>query len=195
YETKNANYGYEILKDGIPLKVVVNKKDPTQIGNKQVLVKLSGYVWEDILFGKTSKRNDLFKDNDYDINDNLMKDITVRLKDKSGNIVKNKDGKDQILKTGEKGEYQFVDVLIDQLTNYVVEFEYDGLVYTNVIVHNEVDNGSKSAESIAGRNDFNMKFSSVENKAENLGQTRDDKNNIAHDNLNYIKNSEEYKST
>ncbi len=128
YETKNPNYGYEIIKDGVEQKVVVDKTTDFIIGNKQIYVKLSGYVWEDKIFGKQALRNDLFKDNDYDEYDILIPGITVKLKDKSGNIVKE-------AKTNSDGAYLFEDVEIEQLENYYIEFEYDGITYTNVVPH------------------------------------------------------------
>ena len=73
YETKNPNYGYEIIKDGITIK------------NIQKYIKLSGYIWKDVQSGKQTVRNDLYKDDEYDVNDESFNGITVRLKDKDGN--------------------------------------------------------------------------------------------------------------
>ena len=56
YETKNPNYGYEIIKDGIQTSVVVDKTEELKIPNKQKYVKLSGYVWVDKISGKQTKR-------------------------------------------------------------------------------------------------------------------------------------------
>lgn len=166
YETKNPNYGYEIIKDGQEGTVVVDKTATLKIGNRQIYVKLSGYVWTDMIYGKESIRNDLFKDNEYDINDILLDGITVRLKDKSGSTIKE-------TVTSNGGAYQFTDVLIDKLGDYYIEFEYDGLTYTNVVPHIDKDNGSKAAESTNGRNEFNQNFSVVEGKTSNTGITRD----------------------
>ena len=108
YETKNPNYGYEIISDGQEKTIVVDKTTEFVIGNKQIYVKLSGYVWLDKISGKQSYRNDLFKDNDYDANDILLDGITVRLKDRNGNTVKE-------AKTSNGGAYLFTDVLIEKL--------------------------------------------------------------------------------
>ena len=41
------------------------------------------------------------------------------------------------------GEYLFKDVLIDELDNYYIEFEYNGFIYQSVPVNITVNNGSK----------------------------------------------------
>lgn len=177
YETKNPNYGYEIIKNGVEQTIVVDKTTELQIPNKQIYVKLSGYVWVDKISGKQSLRNNLYKDNDYDSSDILLDGITVRLKDKSGNTIKE-------AVTAQGGSYQFVDVLVDNLDNYHIEFEYDGLTYTNVIPHIDKDNGSKSAENANVRDEFNKNFSAVEGKTENTGITKDQNGNEKYE-LNY----------
>lgn len=209
-EISNPNYGYEFDKNGIEINVKAS--DYTNIvGNKQKWIKLSGYVWTDIKTGK-GNQNDLYKDNDYDINDTKMAGIIVKLKDKKTNdlaqlydpetgkelakeaaITKTSDGKDG----KETGTYQFGGLLIENLENYYVEFEYDGLVYTNVVAHTTVDNGSKAAEisdknNINSRYQFNLKFSSVERSAsktdttqESYGQTLDQNGKVSHDDLTY----------
>ena len=166
YETKNPNYGYEIISNGQEKTIVVDKTTEFVIGNKQIYVKLSGYVWLDKISGKQSYRNDLFKDNDYDANDILLDGITVRLKDRNGNTVKE-------AKTSNGGAYLFTDVLIEKLGDYYIEFEYDGLTYTNVVPHIDKDNGSKAAENEVLREEFNKNFSVVEGRTENTGFTRD----------------------
>ena len=187
YETKNPNYGYEIIKDGVEQKVVVDKTTDFIIGNKQIYVKLSGYVWEDKIFGKQATRNDLFKDNDYDEYDILIPGITVKLKDKSGNIVKE-------AKTNDDGAYLFEDVEIEQLENYYIEFEYDGITYTNVVPHIDKDNGSKAAENPKTREEFNNGFSTILGNGDNTGHTLDGNGNKKHD-LSYEKNIEKHTST
>lgn len=188
YETKNPNYGYEFIKDGVEQTVVVDKTTDFIIPNKQIYVKLSGYVWEDKIFGKQSLRNDLFKDNDYDSEDILIPGITVRLKDKSGNLVKEPQD------TDENGAYLFKDVLIEELENYYIEFEYDGITYTNVVPHIDKDNGSKSAENAKEREEFNNGFSTIVGNGDNTGHTLDENGNKKHD-LSYEKDTEKHTST
>lgn len=168
YETKNPNYGYEIITEGQEKTIVVDKTAELKIPNEQKYVKLSGYVWVDKADGKQSKRNDLYKDSEgyQDTKDILLDGITVKLKDKSGNVIKE-------AKTSNGGAYIFTDVLIKDLSNYYIEFEYDGLTYTNVIPHIDKDNGSKSAENATTREQFNQNFAIVEGKTESTGITKD----------------------
>ena len=184
YETKNPNYGYEIISDGQEKNVIVDKTAELQIPNKQKYIKLSGYVWVDNISGKQSTRNDLY--DDYDSDDILLDGITVRLKDTSGNTIKE-------AKTSNGGAYQFTDVLVDDLDKYYIEFEYDGLTYTNVVPHIDKDNGSKSAENSTTRENFNKGFSSiVGGQTSNTGSALNENGNIAHDltyNLTYDTNN------
>ena len=186
YETKNPNYGYEFITEG---KTTTIEKDETTvfiIENKQIYVKLSGFVWVDKISGKNSIRNDLYASDehpeisDYDDDSDILLDgITVRLKDRTtGETVME-------TKTADGGAYLFKDVLIENLENYYIEFEYDGLTYTNVIPHLEnEENGSKSAENSTVRDEFNKDFSTIEGATQNTGITLDENGNKVHD-LNY----------
>ena len=202
YETKNPNYGYEFISDGVAHDVVVDKTEDFIIENTQKYVKLSGYVWLDKQYAKQSLRNDLYKDNDYDSEDQLMENVIVRLIDKTtGEVVKNEDGQEFYARTKEinLGDgvlryYQFVDVLIEDLDKYYIEFEYDGLTYTNVIPHIDVDNGSKAAENPNTRTEFNKGFSTIEGASESTGVALDEAGNVAHQ-LSYNKDREQHKST
>lgn len=186
YETKNPNYGYEIIKEGQEKSITVDKTAELQIPNKQKYIRLSGYVWVDKVFSKQASRNDLYKDNDYDI---LLDGITVRLIDKTtGKVVKE-------AKTADGGKYLFTDVLVDELGNYHIEFEYDGLTYTNVIPHIDKDNGSKAAENSSVRDEFNKGFSVIEGSTEsNKGITKDSAGNPKYD-LNYNIDKNKHTST
>ena len=191
YETQNPNYGYEVITEGKEKKVVVDKTQELKIPNEQIYIKLSGYVWVDKIDGKRSERNDLYKtgvDNEtgrlVDTNDVLFNGITVRLKDKTtGEIVQNKDGKKMETVTQKlnrypksvndgNGEYLFEGILIEKLKDYYVEFEYDGLTYTNVVAHTNQNSGSKAAETVQEREAFNQNFSVVEGKTRDTGLTR-----------------------
>ena len=154
-EVSNPNYSYVV--DSTVRTVTITKRNTTNltIKNKKVYVKVSGYVWEDgPLGGKETERNDLYRNDVNDSNDKLLGNITVRLKE--GNTVVKET------KTASNGSYIFIDVLIDKLPNYYIEFEYDGLKYENVIVHNDKTNGSKASEGSA-RDTLNNKFAKVEN--------------------------------
>ena len=186
YETKNPNYGYEIISEGVEGTVVVDKTSELKIPNKQKYIKLSGYVWLDKQSEKQDMRNDLYNDGEFDYEDKLLNGIPVRLKDKSGKIIKETT-------TADRGAYQFVDVEVENLGNYYIEFEYDGLTFTNVIPYIDKDNGSKAAENENTRRTFNNNFSIVEGTGENTGIAKDSNGNKVHD-LTYSKDEKEYKS-
>ena len=140
----------------------------------QLAVKLSGYVWVDEISGKQSTLNGLYRDNDFDTNDILLDGITVRLKDKTtGQTVRETT-------TANGGAYEFDNVLIGKLEDYYIEFEYDGLTYTNVVPHIDRDNGSKAAENAQTRQEFNKNFSVVEGRTSDTGYTRDANGNEKH---------------
>lgn len=189
YETKNPNYGYEFLTDGQVTEIIADETKDFIIENKQIFVKLSGYVWVDKISGKMSVRNDLYHDSDYDDGDILLDGVTVRLKDRTtGETVME-------TKTADGGSYLFIDVLIEKLKDYYMEFEYDGLTYTNVIPNIDKDNGSKSAENAEVRDKFNKNFSSVEGgNSEDTGITLDENGNKVHD-LNYNLDKNNHSST
>lgn len=103
-----------------------------------------------------SVRNDLYNLDENDDADILMEGVKVSLKDRTtGDLVDDTieglDSDQRIVAetyTDENGEYQFDYVPIDNLENYYVEFEYDGLIYENVTPHLEnEEKGSKAAEA------------------------------------------------
>lgn len=157
----------------------------------ELLINLSGYVWIDGIDGKEGKRNNKFNDASsslYDGNDKLLNGITVRLKDKTtGGIVRQTVTSSLGRYSGGNGdgEYLFEKVLIAKLGDYYVEFEYDGLTYTNVIPYISGTNTSKAAEAAASRKKFNDDFSIIEgNNSRNTGFTRNTAGDIVH-NLEY----------
>ena len=209
YETQNPNYGYEIVSEGVEGTVVVDKTQDFVIENKQIYIKLSGYVWLDIQSGKQSQRNSLYRNPDYDEDgslqddaDQLLEGVIVRLIDRrTGEVVTNANGEEFYTLTQEidLGDsilryYQFVDVRTDDLENYYIEFEYDGLTYTNVTPHTDVDNGSKAAENADVRSQFNREFSTIEGDTETTGIALNEAGNVAHE-LSYHKDREQHKST
>ena len=164
YETKNPNYGYEIIKDGI--EIPINQTSIT-IKNIQKYIKLSGYIWKDVQSGKQTVRNDLYKDDEYDVNDESFNGITVRLKDKDGNTLKEtKSSENGLYNEITGGEYIFEDVEIEKLADYYIEFEYDGLIYQSVAININKNNGSKSTDKVE-RDVLDKNFTSVEATGEN----------------------------
>ena len=186
YETRNPNhYGYKLDTSGTTIEVNIGSTTTKQIANEQIYIKLSGKVWLDKISEKQSVRNNLYKSNGDDSADILLNGITVRLKDIStGDTIKTAT-------TANGGTYLFKDVLISKLSDYYIEFEYDGLTYTNVTAKKSQENGSKATESSTKRTAFNKDFSWVEGgknisgtKGSNLGFTRFENGNYVH-NLSY----------
>lgn len=151
------------------------------VENKQKYVKLSGFVWVDkvgVKSGDGNDRNDLFKTNQDgnhpDEKDLLFDGITVKLKDeRTGSTVKetvtSNLGRYTEYGHNGHGEYLFENVEIDKLGDYYIEFTFDGLSYTNVIAHINHTNGSKAAERVRDRTEFNNKFSVIEGKTKDTG--------------------------
>ena len=191
FESKNPNYGYEMPTDGMPLEIEAGTTTDNVLENRQIYVKLSGYVWIDIPSGKQTVDDELYTQNiDYRVDG-----IPVRLVDSSGNVVTKEDGTpfetttteitDEILKDPDPtrgddrtvGAFLFEDVPLkddadNPLGDYHIEFDYNGLVYTNVtpMIDGDPKSGysSKAAEfqnttgNIEGRYNFNVKLNRVE---------------------------------
>ena len=195
YETQNPNYGYEFISEGVEGTVIVDKTQDFVIENKQIYVKLSGYVWLDKQSGKESERNSLYRNDLNDDADELLEGVIVRLIDRTtGETVASTTTKEIDLGDDIIRYYLFEDVLIENLNNYYIEFEYDGLTYSNVTPHIDVDNGSKAAENPEDRDAFNKGFSSIEGASETTGVALDENGNVAHE-LSYHKDAEQHRST
>ena len=155
------NEAYKVVSTPHSFTIVVENATETTITNRKEYVNVTGYVWEDIQSEKMSIRNDLYNDSSADDADIRVDGITVRVLDENGNVVKNPEtGEDQVTVTANGGEYEFKQLVIDDLSDYTIEFTYDGLIYENVIPHLNEENGSKASEP--GRQEFNNKFNSVE---------------------------------
>ena len=169
YEIGSA-FGYDIYEeDGsyksfqVEVGSYVTSMD-VRLNNIITKLKLSGNVWEDGLNGKDNTRNDLYKDNDDDNNDKLLQGIKVRLY-KDNEVI----GETW---TDENGHYSFggrnadlsytKDTLtVADLDKYHVEFEYNGMKYTNVNLHTDVSNGSKAIEGTNNRKNYNNNFETI----------------------------------
>lgn len=166
-ETKNPHYGYKVIDGNIEIPSSVTNKT---IANEQVYIKLSGYVWKDIQSTKQTTRNDLYKtdsSNYVDDRDTAFNGIIVRLKDKNGKTVKETTTSERGLYSEiNGGEYIFNDVLITELTNYYVEFEYDGLIWQSVAVNKNQNSGSKATDT-EERKILDSNFASVDATGEN----------------------------
>ena len=159
-EATNDKYGYA---QNIGKEFTLNKEHEVKITNHQYKVKLSGYVWLDTETGKTTLRDDQYKQED-DNDGEGFNGITVYLRDKNGNEIKRTTTSELGLYSEiNGGEYQFVDVDLDaiQKGEYYVEFEYCGLRCQSVAAKLTQNNGSKAIDT-ATRNVLDSKFTSVD---------------------------------
>ena len=166
-ETINPYDGYGelpmVVNDNLSVKN--GTKTTLNIKNKRKYIKLSGYVWEDIAWddGKQTFVNELYMDILDDVNDKLLENVLVRLRDKDGNIVtfKDENGNDlQEIQTDINGSYELYGVEIDRLDELYVEFIYNGMSYTNVNYALDKENGSKAGEG-QNRTDYNNDYSVI----------------------------------
>ena len=167
------NEAYKVVSTPHSFTIVAENATETTITNRKEYVNVTGYVWEDIQSEKMSIRNDLYNDSSADDADIRVDGITVRVLDENGNVVKNPEtGEDQVTVTANGGEYEFKQLVIDDLSDYTIEFTYDGLIYENVIPHLNEENGSKASEP--GRQEFNNRFAEVEmGDSENIAGVKD----------------------
>ena len=163
---KHAGYINQVGKT-----YTINKNDASRqviyLYNHQQWVDLSGYVWINDVHGKTSIQNDIHDDDESGLNG-----VKVYLKDRSGNVVLNKDGVRcetttaslNIYSEIKDGQYIFKRINLDKLQQgeYHVEYEYNGMRYKAIDTINlNKAAGSKAKEYEITRNILNNKFQTV----------------------------------
>lgn len=220
-EIKNPNYGYLSGSSGeyVNYKVTYEGESTTSNGtvklttsdvisvtatNHQEYIRLGGFVWEEIASGKDNMVN-----NTYDETEAKVGGIQVKLY-KEGTFIAetttNSNGEYEFGTRSENDEYINTDYVkngketgnlrIDDLSQYYVEFEYDGLKYTSVLANTKYDdsnysNTSKAAEVDSRRADgkdretVNSDFSVI-----SYNQAYDGKNNPTYG-LEYTTNPEQ----
>lgn len=187
------NNGFEEVSIEKPLEVgrvtfeAVGGTKSITINNTQKYIRISGLVWEDKGAGKDWIKNYLYQtptDKTNDENDKLVNHVTVSLKDSRGNVI-------QQVKTGEiltytrlengakvqkteqleEGKYKFYNIEIDKISEYYVEFSYNGMSYQSVPLKDMLAaNTSKAAENgrqSNARTNFNNKFKVITNNNAN----------------------------
>ena len=179
-EIINPYYGYDVKSAEISNITLEKGKITTkELGNKQIYTKLSGYVWLENPSGKSDsydnvftsnattafdkKLIDLYKQgtNGIELNSDAEIPVEIKLYKKDGSLVKNKPDEFNI----QTGEYTFVDLVIKDLEQYEVVFEYDGFRYTT-IKNGIEDNASKVVETAIEREKLNQKFDKVKDYGE-----------------------------
>ncbi len=204
-EIENPDSHYEKMDNEVPIVIEVDKTKDLEYMNKQINIDLSGYVWVDetIDEGKINDRNNLKSTNKHpeisnyvDGKDFLLPDIPVKLmrKGQTTPIATQRTNNDGAYKFTNIPLYDAADtekknVILDQ---YYIEFEYNGLVFTNVLPYNdnkvkpyldsEESNGSKASEAQEVRDNFNKDFSVIEGgTSKDTGITRDSNGNKKYD--------------
>ena len=147
---------------------VINQKDIDLL-----TYHLSG---RSILTGEEYDRADLNNDGVVDVKDGVaISKIANSKTDLSATL--------QTTKTdSQNGAYKFRKVKIDELANYYIEFEYNGLRYQNVTKKLDMDNGSKAIENANNRKKFNNSYSTIsggnsKDKSGTKGSTLDENGN------------------
>ena len=189
-EVYNPYYGY--VNQTFTVEVKRQRSDDYSFANvltapnKLEYAKLSGYVWEDGLIGKKNERNNLYKDNENDINDKLLPGVKVRLykkqneEDEEGQLVgetwTDSEGKysfgNREENRSDRESYSIDNILLVDAKKYYVEFEYNGVKYRNIQLNIDPtqNNASRASEEVASgksnensneRQNFNKKFSTI----------------------------------
>lgn len=158
------------------------------INNKRKYVKFSGMVWEDMQWsdGKELYGNELYFDIADDINDKLLQNVVVVLRDLDGNLVPFKDANGNELRaiqTDINGKYELYDVEIDRLGELYIEFIYNGMCYQNVKYSLDKINGNKAGEG-QNRVDFNNSYTSIV-QGGSKDENRQDKYDLSYETENY----------
>lgn len=157
YEIIQPHFGYDEASIDLPSKEIVADIEAVgqtinlTIKNKRKYIKLSGFVWEDIISQKQSVRNYLYNQDENDDFDKLIANMTVSLRDANGNLLRAEDGHEiQPRKTNSEGQYMFGNyfasgyenekILIESIINGAyIEFEYNGMTYKSVPLYNALD--------------------------------------------------------
>ena len=126
--------------------------------------------------GKDTLRNNLYKNDSSDARDKGVNGIKVTLKEYESKDSENKIvGEDVATTTTSElgkydeidgGEYIFTNVEITKLSNYYIEYEYNGMKYKSVILNIDANNGSKATD-ITEMNLLDQKFAQIDSTGNN----------------------------
>lgn len=197
-EISNTNYGYIVDSNNlskVEVKVQDEDKTETTLGNKQELIKISGYVWIEKPQGKSNgydsaftnnsefkdkKLTDLYTGQEGNLNWNANAEIPVKIQLYKGNeLIKEqpdafnyKDPNSEEFNE-EDGKYTFTDLEIDSLGEYRVVFIYEGFYYSTVIPNQGEDKtiNSKAKELESNRTELNEKFAEVQGDGKVISTT------------------------
>ena len=148
WSTDGGKTKRDLAKEDIKLTVEDSNKTAESIitvYNKKKYLKIRGYVWEDMLGGKSNSYS-TYGENTYAQGDTLVEGLNVRLKDNNGNVI-------NTTKTDKNGAYEFAEVSREAIEKglYYVEFEYNGLTYTSVVALVGNDSSVNSKEKLLSK--------------------------------------------
>ena len=176
--------------------------------NRRKWVKLRGKVFEKMLDGKGTVIQGGYAYTEGV--DKLVANVTVKLLDSNGNEVPFKTqsaletaGESAVderrdrgttinsIDTDSNGYYEMVDVLIDDIDKYYIQFTYNGMSYESIPLLESPDiidagyDGTRAIEG-AARDEFNREYSEITHSGTTgpVGESRNDAGSKTHD-LNY----------
>ncbi len=204
-EKINPNFGYDtsdlpkVVKTGT---ISAGATENVNITNDRKYIKISGYVWEDMIAEKMSVRNWLWQNDSNDTADRRVMNVEVTLKKADGTVIDTRTTGTITNSSNQEvqGAYIFGDYMrdsnaakirIEDLEGAYIEFRYNGMCYKSVQVNTNVDNGNKATDDTL-RSNFNENYATVVNgEAQNgngqrtYGLTYDYDTNLHTSTLNY----------
>ena len=156
---QDLNLLVKTLEGGEVTSLGYGKGDLNKDGNVNItdLNLAMGYVsGREELSAEATKAADINNDGVVNVSDLMLLAKGIA----PGDITVQNEGTIQTTTTNASGQYKFNKVKIDQLSNYYIEFEYNGLKYQSVAYHNQ-DNGSKAIEGDTTRDNFNNQYASI----------------------------------
>ena len=192
-----------------------NRNETLIFKNKKKYIKLSGYVWEDMYYGKQSNHNSLWNSgnltdengNTIADNDKKLNNVAVRLVKSDGTFIERLTGYNSDGSRGEDGAYVFGDydkypnaqkILIEDIEKGAyIQFYYNGLNYQTVELNcidkkgNKVENGNTAREFKVNKNGVETDLR--DNYNANYGQVENNKT-LKEDGTNGFKFSYDYNS-
>lgn len=149
YQLKEVSLGEHSDVYALPssnIEVEIKGNTTKTVNNTPKYVALSGYVWLENFTGKTTDIDGKYSSGEKGVNG-----VTVRLK-QGNNVIQTTTTKELGLYDINGGEYKFTKVDIDKLSEYYIEFEYDGIIYQSTKTGFESKASDKTSRTILDGN-------------------------------------------
>lgn len=122
--------------------------------NKRIAIDLEGFVWQEEGKGKQHTTNNLYDSE----KERLVQGIKVVLK---------KDGEEvDFTDTDLLGHYEFKKLKVEDLNQYTVEFEYNGMKYSSIPTMVDEERGSKASDIQNMRDDLDYRYNTIDKSQE-----------------------------